>query len=422
MENERTDTDRARDERVYTVSEVTSLVKEVLESSLPLFWVEGEISNFTHHRSGHMYFSLKDERSKLPAVMFKFKNQALRFVPKDGLKVVAWGQIRVYEPSGRYQLYVEQMRPAGVGDLAAAFEKLKAKLSAEGLFDAERKRPIPRFPGTVAVVTSPTGAAVRDVIRVVKARWPSTRLVVVPASVQGNSAAPEIAEAMRLVDEWGGADVMIVGRGGGSLEDLWAFNEEGVARAISAAVTPVVSAVGHEVDFTIADFVADVRAATPSNAGELVVSDRADILRAVSSSVERLRNGVARGMTARWDRVRSTLSAYGMRAPARLVERFSERVDELSGRLASRARDRVALAGQRLGQALAELRLADPTNILGRGFAAVALLPALSPVRSVRDVGAGASVRVTVRDGAFDCLVESVEGGAGRKRSTGRKS
>jgi len=422
VENERTDTDRTRDERVYSVSEVTSLVKEVLESSLPLFWVEGEISNFTHHRSGHMYFSLKDEKSKLPAVMFKFKNQALRFVPKDGLKVVAWGQIRVYEPSGRYQLYVEQMRPVGVGDLAAAFEKLKAKLSAEGLFDAERKRPVPRFPGTVAVVTSPTGAAVRDVIRVVKARWPSTRLVVVPAAVQGTSAAPEIAEAIRLVDEWGDADVMIVGRGGGSLEDLWAFNEEEVARAISAAVTPVVSAVGHEVDFTIADFVADVRAATPSNAGELVVPDRADILRAVSSSVERLGNGVTRGMTARWDRVRSALSAYGMRAPARLVERFSERVDELSGRLASRTRDRVALAGQRLGQALAELRLADPTNILGRGFAAVALLPALSPVRSVRDVGAGASVRVTVRDGAFDCLVESVEGGAGRKRSTGRKS
>ena len=270
-------------ERTYTVSEVTAQVKAVLETSLPVFWVEGEISNFVHHGSGHMYFTLKDEKSQLPSVMFRNANQRLVFAPENGMKVAAWGRIKVYEPSGRYQLYVEAMKPAGLGALAAAFERLKRKLQEEGLFDAEHKKSLPRLPQTVAVVTSGTGAAVRDVIRVVGQRMPSTRIVVVPTPVQGPDAAPGIVQAIEDVDRWGEADIVVVGRGGGSLEDLAAFNDESVARAIHAARTPVISAVGHEIDLTISDLVADVRAATPSNAGELVVPDRRELARSVAS-------------------------------------------------------------------------------------------------------------------------------------------
>ncbi|MBD3348485.1 MAG: exodeoxyribonuclease VII large subunit [Candidatus Eisenbacteria bacterium] len=407
------------EERVYSVSEVTSLVKEVLESALPLFWVEGEISNFVHHRSGHMYFSLKDEECRLPAVMFKFRNRGLDFEPEDGMKVVAWGQVRVYEPAGKYQLYVEQMRPAGIGDLAAAFEKLKSRLAAEGLFDPSRKRPVPAFPSTVAVVTSPSGAAVRDVIRVVRARAPWIRLVVAPAAVQGKKAAPEIARAIRLIDQWGGADVMIVGRGGGSLEDLWAFNEETVARAIADSKTPVVSAVGHEIDYTIADFVADVRAATPSNAGELVAPDAGELRRGVATSLERIEAALARWVESRRDRLDACMRAYGMRAPARLVERFSERVDGLVGRLGARVRDRLEIARGRVDRVRAELRLSDPANILARGFAVVELLPELATVRSVTDVREGDGVRVRVADGSFECVVGEVtdEGRQSKGRS-----
>ena len=397
-----------REERVYSVTEVTASVKAVLEGSLPILWVQGEISNFVHHASGHMYFTLKDENSKLSSVMFKFKNRRLRFAPEDGLKVVARGRIGVYEPSGRYQLYVEEMRRSGVGDLAAAFEKLKRKLEAEGLFDPDHKKPLPEFPRTVAVVTSPTGAAIRDVIRVIGARSPGTRVVVVPALVQGTGAARDIARAVGLVDEWGGADVMIVGRGGGSLEDLWAFNEEEVARAIWSADTPVVSAVGHEIDLTIADMVADLRAATPSNAGELVAPECEDLRRTVDSAAARLKTSAALALRARSERLTAARSAYGFRAPSRLVDRFAERVDELAWRLTTLTGGRLESLGARLAKASAELRLADPSGVLARGFAAVGLLPGLAPVRSVHDVNVGSGVRVRVADGAFDCRVESV--------------
>lgn len=405
---------RDGEERVYTVSEVTASIKAVLETSLPVFWVQGEISNFVHHTSGHMYFSLKDEKSQLPCVMFKSANRGLTFVPDSGMKVAAWGRIRVYEPSGRYQLYVERMKPAGVGALAAAFEELKQKLAREGLFDPEHKRPIPRFPTTVAVVTSPTGAAVRDIIRVLGERFPATRVVVVPAPVQGRDAVPGIVRAIELIDEWGGADVAIVGRGGGSLEDLWAFNEEAVARAIYAARTPIVSAVGHEIDTTIADLVADRRAATPSNAAELVVPDRRELLGKLGSLDGRLRSAVQAGVNRRLERVRSLASAYVFRLPGELVERLAQRTDELTRRLAASVTSRLATATARVERLGSELRLADPGHIMARGFAAVSLLPAMTPVRSVDDVDEHAGVRVTVSDGSFDCEVRGVSRKQGR--------
>jgi exodeoxyribonuclease VII large subunit len=402
-------------ERTYTVSEVTAAIRHILEESLPVVWVEGEISNFNRHSSGHMYFTLKDEKSQLPAVMFRQANAKLAFAPQSGMKVLAYGRIGVYEPSGKYQLYVDRMRPAGIGELAAAFEELKRRLSAEGLFDKAHKVPVPKYPGTVAVVTSPTGAAVRDVIRVARARSASVRLVVVPTPVQGAEAAPGIVSALRIVDEWGGADVCIVGRGGGSLEDLWAFNDERVARAIFAMRTPVVSAVGHEVDYTIADFVADVRASTPSNAAEIAVPDRRAIRRGVLVSAGRLDRALHARVGRLSQRVSSLRGAYGLRIPLDLIERLSQRVDELGARAAGGARNALASARARLDRYAAELTAVDPSSVLARGFATVALLPALSSVTSARHVDAGARVRVRVSDGSFDCTVDSVSLGKERK-------
>jgi len=405
---------QVQDEQIYSVSEVTARIKAVLETSLPVFWVEGEISNFVHHTSGHMYFSLKDAKSQLPCVMFKTANRGLVFTPESGMKVAAWGRVRVYEPSGRYQLYVEAMKPAGIGALAAAFEELKRRLAAEGLFDQAHKKPIPRFPDTVAVVTSATGAAVRDIIRVIGERFASTRVIVVPAAVQGRDAVPEIVRAIELIDEWGEADVVIVGRGGGSLEDLMAFNDESVARAIYAARTPIVSAVGHEIDTTIADLVSDRRAATPSNAGELVVPDRRDLARTLESLSSRLGGAVEGGLDRLARRARTCAGAYAFRLPGELVDRLTQRTDDLTRRLFAAVTARQSEAGARVERLMSELRLADPSHIMARGFAAVSLVPTLRPVRSVGDVSDGSEVRVTIADGSFDCEVQSVAGKPGR--------
>jgi len=403
------------EETVLSVSEVTARIKAVLETSLPVFWVEGEISNFVHHSSGHMYFSLKDEKSQLSCVMFKGANRGLAFAPESGMKVAAWGRVKVYEPSGRYQLYVETMKPAGLGALAAAFEKLKRELAEEGLFDPEHKVPVPAFPSTVAVVTSPTGAAVRDVIRVIGERFPSTKVVVVPAPVQGREAVPGIVSAIELIDEWGGADVAIVGRGGGSLEDLWAFNEEAVARAIYAAKTPIVSAVGHEIDTTIADLVADRRAATPSNAGEIVVPDRRELLRSVESLARRVSRGLTGTLDERARRLRNLVTAYAFRLPGEMIDRHAQRTDDMSRRLVAAVSQRLEAARARVDRLSSELRLTDPSHIMARGFAAVSLLPGLGPVRGVGDVSVGAGVRVTVADGSFDTEVTDVAVKPGRK-------
>ena len=395
-------------DRVLSVSDVTGRVKALLETGFPLVWVEGEISNFVHHSSGHMYFTLKDASSSLPAVMFRSSNARLGFRPENGAKVRAHGRITIYEPQGKYQIVVDRMRKSGIGDLAAAFERLKGRLAAEGLFEVERKRPVPAFPETVAVVTSPTGAAVRDIIRVVGERAPWIRLVVVPTRVQGDGSADEIAEAIRLTDEWGEADVMIVGRGGGSLEDLWAFNEEVVARSIADSTTPVVSAVGHEVDFSISDFVADLRAATPSNAGELVAPDGRELLRGVAEAERRLGRAVRRWHASRVERLQAARDAYAFRRPLELVDRLAQRADELVWRGSAGTRAAVDRAAAELGRLEATLRACDPSGLLRRGYALVTAADG-RPVRSTGDVGEGDAVRVRVSDGALDCTVDSIE-------------
>src|SRR5215813_512570 len=285
--------------RVYTVTELTVRVRDHLEEQFFEVWVEGEISNCRLWNTGHLYFTLKDSASQLKGLMFRSTLRYLKFKPADGLRVVARGKISVYEPKGEYQLVCEHMEPQGLGALQLAFDQLKKRLQAEGLFDAARKRPLPALPRKIGVVTSLEGAAIRDIIKVLRRRYANAHVVIRPTRVQGDGASIEIAQALRQIGRVPNVDVVIVGRGGGSIEDLWAFNEENVARAIARSAVPVISAVGHETDFTIADFVADVRAPTPSAAAELVVARKDEFCGRIDRLQERLRSA-ARGGLQRW--------------------------------------------------------------------------------------------------------------------------
>jgi exodeoxyribonuclease VII large subunit len=274
--------------KIYSVSELSQDIRKLLEKEFPDVWVTGEVSNFRAATSGHLYFTLKDESAQIRAVCFRNQARFLKFKPQDGISVIARGHLSVYEARGEYQLYVEYLEPAGLGALQLAFEQLKQKLAAEGLFDSARKRPLPVLPRIVGIVTSPTGAVIRDILRVLHRRFPNINVVVYPVKVQGEGAAEEIVEGIKTLGRSPGVDVIIVARGGGSLEDLWAFNEEAVARAIAASKAPVISAVGHETDFTIADFVADLRAPTPSAAAELVVHRKQDFLDDLRNRTQRM--------------------------------------------------------------------------------------------------------------------------------------
>src|ERR1700756_3445867 len=291
--------------RVLSVSALSQQLAQAMEERFPAVWVEGEISNFRVYGSGHAYFTLKDENAQVRAVLFRNRMRRIRFEPGDAQHVLAFGSLEVYATRGEYQLVVELLEPRGLGALQLAFEQLKTRLAAEGLFDARRKRPLPRFPRKIGIVTSPSGAAIRDMLRVIGRRFGDLHIVLAPARVQGDGAAAEVAQGIRELNALGGVDVIIVGRGGGSLEDLWAFNDEMLARTIAASNIPVISAVGHEVDFTIADFVADVRAATPSQAAELVVREK----RAVAESVGDLRRRLVRAMSRRLQVQRARLDA-----------------------------------------------------------------------------------------------------------------
>ena len=354
--------------RPLSVSEVTRLVKDTLETAFPSVWVVGEVSNLRRPRSGHVYFTLMDDRAQLRAVVWRGVAQRLRFQLADGLAVVARGAITVYSPRGEYQLVIQRLEPKGIGALELAFRQLKEKLEREGLFDPARKKPLPPFPTHVAVVTSPTGAAIRDILTVIRRRFPALRITLYPVRVQGEGAAREIAEAVAELNRLGGFDLMIVGRGGGSLEDLWAFNEEVVARAIAESDIPVVSAVGHEIDLTISDLVADRRALTPTEAAELVTPRRDQLL----AELEGMRARLAQALRHRLAEADGRLRELSARLrPARLLEmvRLREQyLDDLGARwaraierLAERARDRVLRVGVRLESL-------SPLGVLARGY------------------------------------------------------
>ncbi|MFO0334303.1 MAG: exodeoxyribonuclease VII large subunit [Pseudomonadota bacterium] len=348
------------DREVWTVSRLNREAKLLLESGLPALWIEGELSNFARPSSGHWYFSLKDAGAQVRCAMFRNANARVRVSPRDGLHVLVRARVSLYEARGDYQLIVEHLEEAGEGALRRRFEELKARLAAEGLFDAERKRALPRLPRCIGVVTSPSGAAVRDVVHVLQRRFPAVPVLIYPTAVQGAGAAAEIAAAIRRASAGGLVDVLIVARGGGSLEDLWSFNDEEVARAIHACAVPVVTGVGHEVDFTIADFVADVRAPTPSGAAELVVPDRAEWSRAFVALERRLAGALDRARAERAARVRWAARRLEQLHPGNRLAERAQRVDELEARLRRGLRRRVADAATRLARLDAELRGRSP--------------------------------------------------------------
>jgi exodeoxyribonuclease VII large subunit len=344
---------------VWKVSELTARIREILEGAFRDISVEGEVSNFKAAQSGHLYFTLKDASAAIRCVCFREQARALKFRPEDGLHVTVRGSIGVYEPRGEYQIYVSRIEPLGLGALQLAFEQLKKRLEAEGLFASERKKPLPILPQRIGVVTSPTGAAIRDILRVLKRRFPNARVLLYPVKVQGEGAAKEIAEAVGYFNRAKAAEVLIVARGGGSLEDLWAFNEEIVARAIAASQIPVITGVGHETDFTIVDFVADLRAPTPSAAAEIVVRSRQEFERHLAESERRIVQRM-RYLLSQWrHRARDLETHRGFRQLEALVRRRRQQVDDHAASLAMVARLRLATARQRLTKASAQIASFD---------------------------------------------------------------
>lgn len=393
---------------IYTISELTRNIKQVLEERFPHVWVEGEVSNLRVPSSGHMYFTLKDEAAELHAVMFKGLNRYLRFKPEDGLKIVAFGQVSVYQRRGEYQLVVEKLEPRGLGALQLAFEQLKKKLQEEGLFDEAHKKPIPLLPLRIGVVTSPTGAAIRDIINVIQRRFPNVEILLNPARVQGKGAAEEISEALDELNEMGEVEVIIAGRGGGSLEDLWAFNEEVVARAIYRSRIPVISAVGHEIDYTISDFVADLRAPTPSAAAELVVADKEELVDKLETLQARMKRTLLNTLTLLKNRLAGVRESYAFRRPGEAIRQHQQRVDDLVRNLTLGMSHLLELGRERLAALAGRLESLSPLGVLSRGYSLSLKLPERTVIGAAAILKVGDEIETRVREGSFLSRVERI--------------
>jgi exodeoxyribonuclease VII large subunit len=394
--------------QIYRVSQITAYIKELFDSDYALqdLWLEGEVSNYSRATSGHVYFTLKDEEAQIRCVMWRSQVERQAHLPQSGEAIIAHGRISVYEAGGQYQLYVDDIQPAGAGLLYLQFEALKERLAAEGLFDAERKRPLPHFPHRLGVVTSPTAAALRDIVNVLRRRYPLVEVVLFPTLVQGDEAPSQIVAAIEALNEYTDVDAIIVARGGGSLEDLCAFNDERVARAIYASQVPIVTGVGHETDFTIADFVADVRAPTPSAAAEVAVPDRQEL----RGSVESWQGRLAQLMRGRIEEERRTLQyreqVLRRFSPQARIDSYRQRIDDLIHSALAGLKHRLALARERLRTLDSQLQTLSPLATLERGYAIARHLDTGKVVRSVAQVVAGDQLEVRVSDGHFESTVD----------------
>ncbi|KGX88836.1 exodeoxyribonuclease VII large subunit [Pontibacillus litoralis] len=442
-------------DKYLTVSAITKYIKRKLETDRHLneVWLKGEISNFKLHSRGHMYLTIKDEKSRINAVMFAGNNRSLKFTPENGMNVFIRGEISVYEPVGQYQLYIKQMEPDGVGALYLAYEELKKKLTQEGLFDSASKQPLPDFPSSIAVITSPTGAAVRDILTTVERRYPLAQVTVYPVLVQGKNAADSIAQAISYVNQLKSDDVIITGRGGGSIEELWAFNEEIVARAIAASHIPIISAVGHETDFTISDFVADYRAPTPTGAAEIAVPSQVELTNQVRLLGRRLHRVMGMQLSQGKEQIARYQKSYAFRYPEQMVKQKEQELDKLVEQLQrvhvitrtnkqdkfttlinrlqqqqpqaakDRASDKLNQVTKRLdrgmesqvqnkvhsyNQMLNKLTLLNPLAIMKRGYA-IPFNESGNVVKSVDDVELGEVLQVKVKDGVLDCQISGME-------------
>lgn len=395
-------------DKVYSITELTKQIKQMLESSFPKIWVEGEISNYIRHSSGHRYFTLKDQDAQLRAVIWRWAGQRLQFEPQDGMKVKASGQITVYEKSGQYQFIVTSIIPAGIGDLELAFQRLKARLAEEGMFDADHKIPIPEFPCTIGVVTSPTGAAIRDILNITRRRAPWIKIILWPVAVQGKGAAEQIARAIDGFNDHNLADLLIAGRGGGSLEDLWAFNEEIVARAIYKSKIPVISAVGHEIDFAISDFVADLRAPTPSAAAEIAVPDGESLL----ERVEEAGNAIVYALKQILDdyeiRLDQIGSRYGLRKPAEIIAQRAQRYDDLSHLLNLNMTHRMRSFKDNYRSIDDKLLMVSPEAVMKRGYSYCRDQEG-KPVTSFRRVAVDDKIDIVLYEGGLETRVTRID-------------
>jgi len=398
-----------KEKHIYTVSELTKYARVILEDSFPGIWVEGEISNFILHSSGHMYFSMRDASATLKCAMFKRANEKLKFKPKDGMKVICFGSISVYEARGEYQLIAEEIEPKGIGALQLQFQQLKEKLQKEGLFDPSHKIPIPYLPTRIGIVTSPTGAAIRDILNIARRRFSNVEIIINPVRVQGEGSKDEIAAAVRQFNKLKNIDVMIVTRGGGSLEDLWGFNEEVVARAIYDSEIPVISAVGHEIDYTIADFVADFRAPTPSAAAELVIPKKEDLVRIIETAVTRLRNALEGKIGVLAERLATLKESYVLRQPLNIVTQYEQKIDDLRKDIAIRIDHLVKMREQGWRLVSAKLEGLSPLAILNRGYSITVKLPEGVIVKEAGSLGKGDFVETRLGKGKFTSRVERIE-------------
>lgn len=395
---------------VLSVSELNGIIKSLIDDEpiLSRVAVRGELSNYKIYPSGHHYFTLKDSESSLRCVMFRSSADKLRFRPENGMSVTASGRISVFPRDGAYQLYCTGLMPEGAGDLQVAFEQLKAKLQAEGLFDASHKKPLPRFPKRIAIITSSAGAAVHDMIRILGHRWPMSKVLLLPVRVQGTEAPAEIAGAIKYANEFDVADVIITGRGGGSIEDLWAFNDERVARAIYASRLPVISAVGHEPDVTISDYVADRRASTPSNAAEIAVPDWREIEESLTSSEVRMDQAMLRRIKLLRERVEAIGQKRTLTDPGVYIDERRMELDRRRDRLIAAAERGLAAKKQAFIRSAAALDAMSPLRVLSRGYAA-AIKPDGSTVKTVAELKTGEEITVRFADGSAGCTVDNIE-------------
>ncbi len=403
------------DRRTLTVTELNAYIKDLLgqDPALLNVCVRGELSNYKIYPSGHHYFTLKDQESSLKCVMFRGSASKLRYRPENGMGVTATGRLEVYVRDGVYQLICTSLMPEGLGDLQVAFEQLKAKLSEEGLFDRAHKKPLPVMPGRIAIITSSAGAAVHDMIRILGRRWPMSKVILLPVRVQGVEAPPEIAGAIRYANEFQVADLIITGRGGGSLEDLWAFNDERVARAIYASQIPVISAVGHEPDVTISDYVADRRASTPSNAAEIAVPDQQEMREALESYGIRSRQAMEKSLRVAAQRLDALRNKRVLTEPGAFLDSRRLDLDRLRDRLLASEERQLAEKRQRFVKLGASLDAMSPLRVLSRGYA-LATGREGKPLRSVRGLAKGDEITVRFQDGQAACRVEQVQEGEER--------
>jgi exodeoxyribonuclease VII large subunit len=396
--------------KIYKVSEITRDIKNLLEQSFPTLWVEGEISNYTLHSSGHRYFSLKDENAQIRCVLFRWEGRRLAFEPEDGMKVYALGNLTVYEKSGQYQLSVIKLHPAGIGELELAFQQLKERLYNEGLFDEAHKKPIPEYPQAIGVVTSPTGAAIRDIINIIHRRDPGMKIILNPVRVQGEGATDEIAQAIKDFNEYKKVDLLIIGRGGGSLEDLWAFNEEIVARAIYDSKIPIISAVGHEVDFTIADFVADLRAPTPSAAAELAVKNRLETAKEIRNLFKTLVSTQRLIVEDYKSRINSARESYGFKRALDLIAQRAQRADELLRRLLKEIKNYFDSKKKSLSLVSGKLNALSPLAVLERGFSVTRKLPEMEIIKDAGSLRLKDEIEVRFFRGKVEAEVKKING------------